>query len=132
MTRTNHLDEDQPSCRISTVKLIDEDQSSCRISTEKVRGVREGKGGQEEGKSRKGRKGGREEQEDGKNAKTGNESNINLKLSNFRYHRNCFRDFRNFISRKMYFMPKSLQTPEMTANSKTVQARNGDSSVVHT
>ena len=76
---------------------------------------------------------GREEKKDWKkNAKTANKSNINLKLSNFRYHRNCFRDFRNFISRKMYFMPKSLQTPEMTANSKTVQARNGDSSVVHT
>ena len=39
------------------------------------------------------RKGGREEQEDRKTAKRGNKSNIELKLSNFRYHRNCFRDF---------------------------------------
>ena len=40
-------------------------------------------------------KGRREEKEDKKNAKTGNKSNIKLKLSNLRYHRNCFRDFRN-------------------------------------
>ena len=39
------------------------------------------------------RKGGREEQEDRKTAKRGNKSNIELKLSNFRYHRNCFQDF---------------------------------------
>ena len=65
-------------------------QKSCTISAVKVRGVREGKGGKE-----KGRKGGREEKKDRKkkNAETGNKSNINLKLSNFRYHRNCFRDF---------------------------------------
>ena len=42
-----------------------------------------------------GKKGVREEKEDRKNAKTGNKSNINLKISNFRYHRNCFRDFSN-------------------------------------
>ena len=37
---------------------------------------------------------GREEKKDWKkNAKTANKSNINLKLSNFRYHRNCFRNF---------------------------------------
>ena len=41
------------------------------------------------------RKGGREEQEDRKTDKRGNKSNIELKLSNFRYHRNCFQDFRN-------------------------------------
>ena len=40
-------------------------------------------------------KGRREEKEDRKNAKTGNKSNVKLKLSNLRYHRNCFRDFRN-------------------------------------
>ena len=57
-------------------------QPSCRISAVKVRGG-------------KGSKGGREATEDRKNAKTGNKSNIKLKLSNLRYHRNCFRDFRN-------------------------------------
>ena len=44
------------------------------------------KGGEE-------RKGGKEEKKDRKNAKKGNKSNIELKLSNFRYHRNCFQDF---------------------------------------
>ena len=58
-------------------------QPPCRISAVKVRGVREGKGGKKEGKRRKTEK----------NAKTGNRSNFNLKLSNLRYHRNCFRDF---------------------------------------
>ena len=44
-----------------------------------------------------GRKGGMEEKEGRKkkNAKTGNKSNIKLKLSNFRYHRNYFRDISN-------------------------------------
>ena len=46
--------------------------------------------GSEGGEERKGR---REEQEDRKTAKRGNKSNIELKLSNFRYHRNCFQDF---------------------------------------
>ena len=41
------------------------------------------------------RKGGREEKEDRKNAKPGNKSNIKLRLSNFRYHRNYFLDFSN-------------------------------------
>ena len=54
--------------------------------------------GSEGGEGRKGereerRKGGEERQKKKKNAETGNKSNINLKLSNFRYHRNCFRDF---------------------------------------
>ena len=57
-------------------------QPSCRISAVNVRGVREGKGG-------------KEETEDRKHAKTGNKSNIKLKLSNIRYHLNCFRDFSN-------------------------------------
>ena len=53
--------------------------------------------GSEGGEGRKGereerRKGGKERQKK-KNAETVNKSNINLKLSNFRYHRNCFRDF---------------------------------------
>ena len=62
-------------------------QPSCRISAVKIRGVREGNGGKE---------GGREEKEDRKkNAKRGNKSSIELELSNFRYHRNCFRDFSN-------------------------------------
>ena len=41
--------------------------------------------------------GGREEggKEDRRNAKRGNKSIIELKLYNFRYHRNCFRDFNN-------------------------------------
>ena len=39
--------------------------------------------------------GGREEKEDRKNAKRGNKSNIELELSNFRCHRNCYRDFVN-------------------------------------
>ena len=43
----------------------------------------------EEGEGRKGGKGRQ------KNAKAGNKNNIKLQLSNFRYHRNCFRDFRN-------------------------------------
>ena len=50
------------------------------------RKIQKSEGGQE-------RKGGREEQEDRKTAKRGNKSNIELKLSNFRYHRNCFQDF---------------------------------------
>ena len=41
------------------------------------------------------RKGGREEKKDRKNAKPGNKSNIKLRLSNFRYHRNYFLDFSN-------------------------------------
>ena len=62
-------------------------QPSCRISAVKIRGVREGNGGKEVG---------REEKEDRKkNAKRGNKSSIELELSNFRYHRNCFRDFSN-------------------------------------
>ena len=36
-----------------------------------------------------------EEKEDRKNAKRGNKSNIGLELSNFRYYRNCDRDFVN-------------------------------------
>ena len=60
-------------------------QPSCRISAVKVRRVRE-----------EGRKGGREENEGRKKkAKTGNKSNIKLKLSNFRYHRNYFLDISN-------------------------------------
>ena len=50
------------------------------------------KGGEE-------RKGGKEEKKDRKNAKKGNKSNIELKLSNFRYHRNCFRDFSTKLHR---------------------------------
>ena len=57
-------------------------QPSCRISLVKVRTMREGKGG-------------REEKEDKKMQKQETKSNIKLQLSNFRYHRNCFRDFRN-------------------------------------
>ena len=67
-------------------------QPSYTISPVTVRGVREGKGGgrreeggEEEGKRRKTEK----------NAETGNKSNINLKVFNFRYHRNYFRDFSN-------------------------------------
>ena len=43
------------------------------------------------------RGGGRGEggKEDRRNAKRGNKSIIELKLYNFRYHRNCFRDFNN-------------------------------------
>ena len=37
----------------------------------------------------------RERGENRKNAKRGNKSNIQLELSNFRYHRNCYRDFVN-------------------------------------
>ena len=60
-------------------------QPSCWISAVKVRRVRE-----------EGRKGGREENEGRKKkAKTGNKSNIKLKLSNFRYHRNYFLDISN-------------------------------------
>ena len=51
----------------------------------KSQGSEEGKEGKEEGKRRKTEK----------NAKTENKSNINLKISNFRYHRNCFPDFSN-------------------------------------
>ena len=40
---------------------------------------------------REGRKEGGEEKEDIKNSKK--ETKLTLKLSNFRYHRNCFRDF---------------------------------------
>ena len=42
-----------------------------------------------------GRKEGREEKEDRKNGKRGNKSNIELELSNFRYHRNCYQDVAN-------------------------------------
>ena len=41
------------------------------------------------------RKGGREGKEGRKNAKRGNTSNIELKLSNFRFYRNCYRGFVN-------------------------------------
>ena len=34
----------------------------------------------------------REKAENRKNAKRGNKSNIQLELSNFRYHRNCYQD----------------------------------------
>ena len=56
---------------------------SWRVSSVKARGAREGR--EERGKG------------DGwqKNAKRGNESNIELKLYNVRYHRNCFQDFSN-------------------------------------
>ena len=43
-------------------------------------------------------------------------------------------NFSYFISRKIDFTPKILQTLEMTkqtANSQTVQTRNGESSIVH-
>ena len=60
-------------------------QPSCKISAVKVRGVRERKRGKEEGRRRKTEK----------NAKPGNKSNIKLRLSNFRYHRNYFLDFSN-------------------------------------
>ena len=40
----------------------------------------------------RGRKGGREGKEGRKNAKRGNTSNIELKLSNFRFYRNCYRE----------------------------------------
>ena len=60
-------------------------QPSCKISAVKVRGAREGKRGKEEGRRRKTEK----------NAKTGSKSNIKLRLSNFRYHRNYFLDFSN-------------------------------------
>ena len=43
----------------------------------------------------RGRKGGREGKEGRKNAKRGNTSNIELKLSNFRFYRNCYRGFAN-------------------------------------
>ena len=46
-------------------------------------------------KGGEGRKGRREERGDRKKAKTRNKSNINLKLSNFKYLRNCFLDFSN-------------------------------------
>ena len=41
------------------------------------------------------REGGRRRKTEKKNAKRGNKSSIELELSNFRYHRNCFRDFSN-------------------------------------
>ena len=50
-----------------------------------MKGRREGRGGT------KG-KGGERRQ---KNVKRGSKSNIDLKLSNFRLHRNCYRDFTN-------------------------------------
>ena len=56
-------------------------QPSYGISAVKARGVREEKGGKEEGRRRKAKK---------KNAKKGNKSNIELKLSNFRYYKNFF------------------------------------------
>ena len=46
-------------------------------------------------KGGEGRKGRREERGDRKKPKTKNKSNINLKLSNFKYLRNCFLDFSN-------------------------------------
>ena len=55
--------------------------ASCRISSVKFRGVKEGKGGKEEGRRRKIEK------------MLRGESKVTLKLFNFRYHRNCFRDF---------------------------------------
>ena len=74
-------------------------QPSCRISAVKVRGVRGGgEGGKEEGKRRKTEK----------NAKTGNKSNINLKLSNFRYHRNCFRHFSNKLHFFIFYFQKNM------------------------
>ena len=56
-------------------------QPSYGISAVKAREVREEKGGKEEGRRRKAKK---------KNAKKGNKSNIELKLSNFRYYKNFF------------------------------------------
>ena len=50
--------------------------------------------GSEGGEWRKGRREGGEGRQK-KNAKRGNKSSIELELSNFRYHRNCFRDFSN-------------------------------------
>ena len=73
-------------------------QPSCRTSTVKVREVREEKGGKDEEKRRKTEK----------NAKTGNKSNINLKLSNFRYHRNCFRDFSNKLHFFIFYFQKNI------------------------
>ena len=55
--------------------------ASCRLSAIKFRRVREAKGGQEEGRWRKIEKMLREE------------TKVTLKLSNFRHHRNYFRDF---------------------------------------
>ena len=69
--------------------LIDEDTTQNDMSPilqDLNRKIQGSEGGEE-------RKGGREEQEDRKTAKRGNKSNIELKLSNFRYHRNCFQDF---------------------------------------
>ena len=62
-----------------------------------------------------GRKGGREEKEDRKNAKRGNKSNIGLELSNFRYYRNCDRDFVNKLhintTKSTYDHTSSDKTP---------------------
>ena len=72
-------------------------QPSYTISPVTVRGVREGKGGgrREEGGGRREEKRKGREGRQKKNAETGNKSNINLKVFNFRYHRNYFRDFSN-------------------------------------
>ena len=72
-------------------------QPSYTISPVTVRGVREGKGGgrREEGGGRRAEKRKGREGRQKKNAETGNKSNINLKVFNFRYHRNYFRDFSN-------------------------------------
>ena len=71
--------------------LIHEDttQSGVSIILQDLRIKSQGSEGGE------GRKGGREVKEDRKAARRWKKSNIELKLSNFRYHRNCFWDFRN-------------------------------------
>ena len=64
-------------------------------------------------------KGGREEKEDRKNAKRGSKSNIELELSNFRYHRNCFRHFVNKLQINTAKIPYDHHTSSDKALSTT-------------
>ena len=63
--------------------------------TSNSQGSQGGEGRREEGGGRREEKRKGREGRQKKNAETGNKSNINLKVFNFRYHRNYFRDFSN-------------------------------------
>ena len=76
--------------------LIQDNYHSLEVEREGVgeREEQEG-GGTKEKREERGEKKGIVGERREKNVKRGSKSNIDLKLSNFRYHRNCYRNFTN-------------------------------------
>ena len=75
------------------IQCVCKSKELCPIFTLMMQGNYHNLEGGKEREGARGRKWGREGKEGRKIAKWWNKSNIELKLSNFRYHRNCYQDF---------------------------------------